>query len=412
MLKFSGEKIYYISSSLIYNLYQVFILIFTANIVNATAVGIISFAVAICAPVYMFFDFRMQFIILSDSHEKNNFHFYFCARLFTCVIAMAIIIIVTLLIQQPFSTKCVIILIGLFKFFESFGEIFLAHKQRQFSLKETILSKWIRTVVGFVFFSISLFLTKNIVIGSLGLFTSSLFVFIFYEMKTSKIEFNSNINQFFRAAFFMIKRYYFLGFVSLLASLSANTPRYFISYYCGMKEVGTYSILSYVAMGMVLFVTTLFQPYIPRISQYIRNSETDVLYETIKKLAIFFLLFGIIVFVFMILGGVDFFSIVFNDKIYVTRLMIAVITLGGIFNYFGLIILYILTAANLLKQQVYFYIGDISIMLISSYLLIPSHAVLGGCIAYLIVSMYHTTSGALYIYYKRNYLKKMSNLRF
>ena len=210
----------------------------------------------------------------------------------------------------------------------------------------------------------------------------------------------------------MIKRYYFLGFVSLLASLSANTPRYFISYYCGMKEVGTYSILSYVAMGMVLFVTTLFQPYIPRISQYIRNSETDVLYETIKKLAIFFLLFGIIVFVFMILGGVDFFSIVFNDKIYVTRLMIAVITLGGIFNYFGLIILYILTAANLLKQQVYFYIGDISIILISSYLLIPSHAVLGGCIAYLIVSMYQTTSGALYIYYKRNYLKKMSNLRF
>jgi len=68
MLKFSGQKIYYISSSLIYNLYQVFILIFTANIVNATAVGIISFAVAICAPVYMFFDFRMQFIILSDSH--------------------------------------------------------------------------------------------------------------------------------------------------------------------------------------------------------------------------------------------------------------------------------------------------------------------------------------------------------
>lgn len=354
----------------------------------------------------MFLDFRLQYIILSDSSKKNNFNFYFCARLLTCIISIIIISIITLCLQHSLETKCIILLIGWFKFFESFGEIFLAQKQREFSLKETFFSKFMRTVFGCILFLIFSFLTKNIFFGSLALFGSSFFVFVFYEMRISKITLNFKIERFFYTAFFMIKKYYILGFVSLLASLSTNIPRYFISYYWDMEAVGVYSILSYISTGMVLFITTSFQLYIPRISNYIRNAEIDIFHDTMKKLAGLFLIFGIIVFIFFMFTGQELFKIIFNKDTNISRLMISITIIGGIFHYISLVILYTLTSANLLRQQLYFYVGDICIVLIVSYLLIPSYAVLGGCIAYLIVSMYHTICGILYAYYKRQYFLK------
>jgi O-antigen/teichoic acid export membrane protein len=65
-----------------------------------------------------------------------------------------------------------------------------------------------------------------------------------------------------------------LGVASMLISVSANMPRYFIQHFLGSRELGIYSALSYIPAGCIMVATALGQAVFARLSKYYYFGQT------------------------------------------------------------------------------------------------------------------------------------------
>ena len=111
-----------------YNFAQ-WVMIFVLTRLNGVgAVGILTLAFSISAPIIMFSNLRMHLILASDAKHKHIFSDYFSLRLLTTLISLIIIIFLSIYLYQ--GDKWVVVFIGCAKSFEAISDIFYALIQK------------------------------------------------------------------------------------------------------------------------------------------------------------------------------------------------------------------------------------------------------------------------------------------
>src|ERR1700722_8533773 len=94
-----------------------------AKLGNPTVVGRCAFALALCAPMFMFTNLNLRVVQSTDALGEYNFSDYITLRLFGSSVALSAIVTTSLFLKLPRTALVVELLVALFKFLESFGDL-------------------------------------------------------------------------------------------------------------------------------------------------------------------------------------------------------------------------------------------------------------------------------------------------
>lgn len=394
-------NIYYMFSQFLF-------LVLIAKLGNVEMMGAFALAFAISSPFIMFFSLRLHFIQVSDAKEKYNFLDYLSVRVISCFLAVLFICILLLCLNISQEQKIITLLIGLAKSFESISEIFYGYSQRKHDMKSVSIGKATKGTISVISFSVCLFIFSNLTSACLALCLSWSFILFFYDIRLSP---TLNTNSFltyvrvyllesfsyfygsFSKIFPLIKKAAPLGAISCLASLSTNIPRYFLEKYSGTEELGIYAGIAYIMYANVMFLTSIFQPAIPVLSESAKEGKYEQFKKVFFKLIIFCIFYGITLILFSYYLG-EYILLIFYDKSFLQYKNMFVLMMGVVsLNSIGLYLLYTLTALNKFSIQVYMYVFDFMLMSSLSYQLVPQLGISGAVYSNIIVMLYHVIIG-------------------
>lgn len=387
---------------------QFLLLVLIAKLGNVEMMGRFALAFAISSPFIMFFSLRLHFIQVSDTKEKHHFPVYLSIRIISCFLAVSCMggLIFFLNISQ--EQKVITILVGLAKSFESVSEIFYGYSQKHHNMKAVSFGKAIKGTISVISFAICLYMFSSLIPACISLCVSWAAILFFYDIKLSpslnnhsffthfRIYILESFSYFFRSysnIFPLIKKAVPLGFISCLASLSTNIPRYFLEKYSGTEELGIYAGIAYIMYANVMFLTSIFQPAIPVLAESVKNENLTQFKRVFLGLMTFCMSYGLILILFSYFFG-DYILVIFYDKSFLQYKNMFVLMMGVVsLNSIGLYLLYTLTALNRFTIQVHIYLFDFMLMFFLSYQLVPKFDISGAVYSNVIVMLYHVIIG-------------------
>ncbi len=400
-----------IAGNIIQNFAQFLLFLLVVRLGDSKAPGLFALSYAICAPIFMFFEFRLHFVQLSDATNKNTLAEYFFLRLLGCFAGLFVVIFLITCFTFPPGAIWPILFIALTKVFESLGEIYTSYAQKNHHTPILCLSKTLRGFLSLALFGGVLFFSQDLSLSCGMLALSSLVIFFLFDKKipsflklNRKIQLNieelnkktlSTISH--KKIYALFYQCVPLGGVSFLASLSTNTPRYLIEHYLGLEALGAYSGASYIMIANVMFMTSIFQPFISIFANFYQNKEIG----KFKKLLHTFLggsfLYSVLFLSIFYFGGDLLIQLIYGKNLTMDKTFLMVLMLASCFNFVGLYLLYSLTSTGFFGLQLFFYIGDVILMFLCCLCLIPLYGLLGGAISMLIVMVYHITIESIFL---------------
>src|ERR1700722_5164828 len=94
-----------------------------AKLGNPTVVGQFAFALALSAPMFMFTNLNLRVVQSTDALSEYKFSDYATLRLLGSSVALSVIVATSFFLGVPGTAGVVLLLVALFKFLESFGDL-------------------------------------------------------------------------------------------------------------------------------------------------------------------------------------------------------------------------------------------------------------------------------------------------
>ncbi|MBC7690637.1 MAG: oligosaccharide flippase family protein [Methylotenera sp.] len=233
--------------NLFYAAAQYFILIALIRFTQPEAVGQFSLALAINAPISLFFSMSLRSVLISDSKNQYSSHSYVQLRVIAAGLAILLSLAISLVGKfNPLTTK-IILVVAVIKAFETLADIAYGFFQKNGRNDLITGSMMIRGAVTSGTCILILMRTSNLLFMCTGMLCSTMLAIFIYDiprLRSLKITFhrtNPNIP----GAKALLRLAAPLGFATLFGSLEVNFPRYLIENHIGLSALGVFSAISY-----------------------------------------------------------------------------------------------------------------------------------------------------------------------
>lgn len=216
------------------------------------AVGEFSAVMSVLSPIAMFSVFRYVESIGVSEDKADAFSTSLCASL-TIYLLGAIFLFLPMVFFMDFGLeKEIIFTLIFFKALEMLndhGNAYLTSSGQTFLATTSNIIKLFGVVALSLFFGFILEYSPVITI-SLSLFLSFFLAIIFFDsmLWVSKVRFGGRDGR--RLSGYILENYQY-GFVSLLASVNSNVPRYFLMTFSSLEVLGLFSLIYLVASASV-----------------------------------------------------------------------------------------------------------------------------------------------------------------
>ncbi|MGM0804975.1 MAG: oligosaccharide flippase family protein [Bacillota bacterium] len=302
--------------NVIYAICQWLVVSVIAKLGDPVQVGTFALALAISAPIFLFFNMNLRVVQATDTNDEYSFNQYFSMRVLTTLIAFLIVILISIFSGFEKTTIIVIIFLAIAKFFESISDILYGYLQKCEQMKFISISKIIRGIISTISMAIILYLTNDLVLATLIYAVTWGVILILYDFKKClyiyRFDMNSNtrfMSEMLKPSIdYKILKLLFilslpLGIAGTLDSLNINLPRYFINFQLGEGALGYYAAITYIIISGQTIVGALAQAATPRLAKYY-NSDIKQFKLLLMKLFIIGLVIGTIgVLMSVYLGG-------------------------------------------------------------------------------------------------------------
>jgi O-antigen/teichoic acid export membrane protein len=260
-------------------------LVVLAKLGTPEMVGQFTLGLAVTAPVMLLCNLQLRAIQATDIQGQYQFVDYFSLRLATTILALVLIAGVILLGGYQGNTAWVILTMGIAKAIESISDIFYGFLQQQERMDRIAISMMGKGVLSIVGLSIAIYLTRNVVWGTMGLVAAWAIVLIWYDVPNSHtlprilekksldcpslLTLKSPTKTLLRLSWTSLP----LGFVMMLISLNTNLPRYFIERYLGQRELGIFAAMAYLQVVGTTVIAALGQSASPRLAREVTSEK-------------------------------------------------------------------------------------------------------------------------------------------
>lgn len=369
-----------VSGNIVFALSQWAILTVLARLGTATDLGQYSLALALTAPVILFFNFNLRALLATDSVNQYTFSQYFSSRVFHMFIAILIILIIAVMYSA--DIMFIIILVGLIKFIESLSDICLGFFQKKGKLDLIGKSQFLRGVYSATVFFVTFYFTRQLIISLMFLLIIVVLRLIYFDIK--KIKKLTVISLKINWISVEIMWYALpLGISALITSLNTNVPRYILDYFFGIEYVGIYSALYYVLVASNMLITPISLLAAPRLSKSYHYDSN----ESFMKLTLSFIFMSIVFFIIIFLPILFYSDILlklfYGSKFQVYSDVFIVLSFSMLFAFTNSFLNLVIISARKLKIQTVLNAVILFITFFSGVFLIRQYGIKGS--AWLIV---------------------------
>ena len=141
---------------------------------NAEMIGQLTLALAVCNPIGTLADLGLSGSLISDVNRQYRLRDYFGLRLWTCVLAMLVIVIVAWTGGYDPATARLVVLAGLVVISESVCDLFQAVLQRREQMAWVAVSLITRGMLGLTFFGLGTWFSGDLAWGVCGFSAAAL----------------------------------------------------------------------------------------------------------------------------------------------------------------------------------------------------------------------------------------------
>jgi len=380
------------------------ILVMLARMGTPEMVGQFALAYAITAPVVIFANLGLRPLQSTDARDQFQFKDYLALRLAS--IALALLTIVVLAFQYRIDTALTIFVLGVGKCFEAISDLFyglLQKHERMDLIAISLFLKGLTSVAGFV---VGFILLGTVLGGVVGLAMAWLFILIAYDIPKgtqilSRTSRNRHADQIWRPnqmrALCVLALP--LGVGTMLLSLNANVPRYFIERYWGDGALGHFAGMAYIALATGMVVNSLGQAMSPRLSQYWARGSLGAFRTLFVKFAVLAGLWGLVGVGVAFMAGSPLLTFLYGTD-YATHSDTFVWLMGAAaVSHLASVYGFSMTAARIISSQFVQFACVTAVGIIGAIGLVPGHGLNGAAWAFGSSLLVQLLMGAFYLHY-------------
>lgn len=244
MSSIKANALWMISGRIVYAACQWLVIICIARFLGAEQVGNFSYAMAFCAPVYIFLQMNMRMYLATDSNSEFDIGSYIAARKFFSLLAVALCFLFFYIGDNIVTAlfSCVV----LFKAVESNSDIYYGCWQKQEKMQHIGISLVLRGLSSVLGIVIGLYIYNSITLMAATILAGWLLVLVFYDRRFDAYRERSATPGFtLNTLIKIVKKCWPLAFVMSIGTLNVNTPVYMLDYFLGAESVGIYSSVAY-----------------------------------------------------------------------------------------------------------------------------------------------------------------------
>ncbi len=385
-------------------LFKFFLFIFAARILGPYNFGSFQYVLSLLALFYIFSDLGINYLVIRDYYQKNNFK----EMINTASFLREILLFISLLFSLIFSffisdqlLKWLFIILTFYYFFYNFREYILSFFQAKQEMEKQFFVILLENFILLIFGFLLLFFYKNPIALSIAYILAIIFSLLF-SLKLAK-DFFGYLKPKLNLDFL---KYYFINglpltFFGIIGFLFFSVDQIILGKLKGMEIVGYYAIDSRIVLVLNSFILIFLTALLPQIALNIDNKERM---KVIIRKSFYVILFLGFFFFLLIYFLSDYLTLILGDKylnsVYPLKLLSLVLLILPLISLFDNL-LFILN-----KQWQNFYITFFCafVNLILNFLLIPSFSLYGAIYATIISQILNLilTYLLLYKYFLRS----------
>lgn len=363
------------------------ILIALAQLTSPTEVGRYTLALAIAAPVMFLFDVGLRQVQVTDAARANEPGEFVGLRIVTDTVAVMLLVLIAAISSFPERTAWTLVAVAAYKGGESLNDIYYGAMQRREQMQLVARARVVRGVTGLIVVAGTLTATRRVEIA-VGIAAAS--NLLLASLSAHRVrQLGVSTRPVFRAQQLrqLLGVAWPLGVSSLLGSLLANVPRYFVQHFDGMAALGIYAAITYLLVVTLMVTGAMAESLSPRMANlYAAGDRAKFLY-ILQRATLLGLLIGVVgVFGAMLLGRVAL-DVAFGSEYAggstVLVILMAACGVQSATVFFG-------TAAQalrLFRVQLYLNTASLVVLIVACLLLVPSHGLQGAAWSVLITQV-------------------------
>lgn len=283
------------------------------------------------------------------------------------------------------KTELIMVLVS-FKILESIADSMYGVLQIHNKLYIVGISLTMKSVFGFMLFTLVDILTKNIIYGALSIFIVNIAVVIFYDIPWMKhVESVGLTKKNIMQAGKIMKKTAEVFVVVFLTMFSLNIPRYFLDKY-HYDQIGYFGIMAMPITLLTLFISFVLQPNVVNLSELLKEKKIKEFTKIVSKIDFITFTLGILFVVSSYLIGVWALNTVFGIDINNFRIDLTIMVIGAVANAFVSIYVNLLIILRRFKGQFYTLLVTNILAVVLSVYLIDRLAMLGSVLVFMIIS--------------------------
>lgn len=283
------------------------------------------------------------------------------------------------------KTELIMVLVS-FKILESIADSMYGVLQIHNRLYIVGISLTMKSVFGFMLFTLVDILTKNIIYGALSIFLVNIAVVIFYDIPWMKyVESVGLTKKNIMQAGKIMKKTAEVFVVVFLTMFSLNIPRYFLDKY-HYDQIGYFGIMAMPITLLTLFISFVLQPNVVNLSELLKKKKIKEFTKIVSKIDFITFTLGILFIVSSYLIGIWVLNTVFGIDINNFRIDLTIMVIGAVANAFVSIYVNLLIILRRFKGQFYTLLVTNILAVILSVYLIDKLAMLGSVLVFMTIS--------------------------
>lgn len=391
--------------NIIYAASQWGMLVVLAKLGSPEMVGQFTLGLSVTAPIILFANLQLRQIQTTDVEGKYQFSDYFGLRLICAGLSLLTVCLITFTAGYRWETSLVILAIGVAKVLESISDVFHGLFQYHERMDRIAISLMIKGPLSLLTLGIGIWLTGNVVGGTVGLAIIWALVLVFYDvpnglsilkavsldeipMPSQRQWLQPRLDLFKLRS--LVRLALPLGLVMMLISLNVNIPRYFIENYLGSRELGIFSALSYLMVAGNIVVSALGQSASPRLAKYYGAGKAREFADLVIKTVLIGILLGGAFILMAAIASQQVLTLLYQPE-YAERgyLFLLLMVAAGI-SYVSSFLGYAMTAAQYFRVQLPLCITATGISALGCFWLIPTQGLIGAAIALIVSAIAQT----------------------
>jgi O-antigen/teichoic acid export membrane protein len=257
----TGGFTWLLLGNVLYSACQWAIIVVLAHLGSADQVGEYALGMAICAPVVLFANLQLRALVASDVASEFSLSQYLTFRLVSLAVVLLLIAAVAVGSQSGWHRGGVICLVGCAQCLEYVGQTYYGAMQRHGRLDRIATSLLLKGPLALAWLWAAMYFTHSVAWAVTGLAFGRLAILLGWDARLGFIKTPEAVRLAWdsRKMLRLFRIALPLGIISMLASLNASIPQYFVQAHLGSADLGIFSAIASLVNAGTLVIGALGQ---------------------------------------------------------------------------------------------------------------------------------------------------------